>query len=707
MSDFGYYSALLGPLKTAGNLGQQRQRNELQAFQLLNTVRNQQIQNFKINQAFQNQLNTAEEAARKTLFASVGEGENNKFTYGRKKDIDDFKAWMHENSSFEDIKNILKEYNGNVMNAKLYGNLDHYMAQYKQQLQNNPIQQRTQKNLQNLKSFYKHALDKDGNARLLTKQTLQNFDAFNKGEIDNFQFHGLRGDYLPSNDEAFKAKYGELSQGQNLTAETIVALNQGAILKDMMNDYYGSDLSPQEYQEKASAFTNEMMIAYVNKELGGEMSATGVQYFNGIPLYGVKEPQVAMSQRIYKAIEAMKAISPTTVEDYYSGLEEGLTAKNRFYYGQDGAVFAEFESLGGVEEGSAPDKIGALNPFVKNRQLSATDKVFADPNVEAAVTEAWAPKRRLDGNLFKAGQDKYVSQYDRYKKKIKNFNPIGTYNDSGTLIQQDDQGLFGEEGSIDAKLNGYFIGYKVSGKVNGIPESFLLFDSKENTEKILANYKDSVIEPVLLAELYDFELVNDYYYKEVDLSNNVIAAAIDERLPSENLKQAAISRISADQQIEFNANLAEKTARLKNRLTQTLELPEGSDVDQFMNMSDKNLSVSLRLNDVPNNVINSVMPYIIGDLYSNAKADRQYPVVMSRDSNGNPVDVANNQNEYLQLSTKLFYNSLSNPNNRDMLESIKQGPSAYDQWRQRNIPKKDYNKSKTIIRDIAKYYHTQ
>jgi len=707
MSDFGYYSALLGPLKTAGNLGQQRQRNELQAFQLLNTVRNQQIQNFKINQAFQNQLNTAEEAARKTLFASVGEGENNKFTYGRKKDIDDFKAWMHENSSFEDIKNILKEYNGNVMNAKLYGNLDHYMAQYKQQLQNNPIQQRTQKNLQNLKSFYKHALDKDGNARLLTKQTLQNFDAFNKGEIDNFQFHGLRGDYLPSNDEAFKAKYGELSQGQNLTAETIVALNQGAILKDMMNDYYGSDLSPQEYQEKASAFTNEMMIAYVNKELGGEMSATGVQYFNGIPLYGVKEPQVAMSQRIYKAIEAMKAISPTTVEDYYSGLEEGLTAKNRFYYGQDGAVFAEFESLGGVEEGSAPDKIGALNPFVKNRQLSATDKVFADPNVEAAVTEAWAPKRRLDGNLFKAGQDKYVSQYDRYKKKIKNFNPIGTYNDSGTLIQQDDQGLFGEEGSIDAKLNGYFIGYKVSGKVNGIPESFLLFDSKENTEKILANYKDSVIEPVLLAELYDFELVNDYYYKEVDLSNNVIAAAIDERLPSENLKQAAISRISADQQIEFNANLAEKTARLKNRLTQTLELPEGSDVDQFMNMSDKNLSVSLRLNDVPTNVINSVMPYIIGDLYSNAKADRQYPVVMSRDSNGNPVDVANNQNEYLQLSTKLFYNSISNPNNRDMLESIKQGPSAYDQWRQRNMPKKDYNKSKTIIRDIAKYYHTQ
>ena len=693
MSDFGYYSALLGPLKTAGNLGQQRQRNELQAFQLLNTVRNQQIQNFKTNQAFQNQLNTAEEAAKKTLFASVGEGENNKFTYGRKKDIDDFKAWMHENSSFEDIKNILKKYNGNVMNAKLYGNLDHYMAQYKQQLQNNPIQQRTQKNLQNLKSFYKHALDKDGNARLLTKQTLQNFDAFNKGEIDNFQFHGLRGDYLPGNDKAFKAKYGELEAGQNLTAETIVALNQGAILKDMMNDYYGSDLSPQEYQEKASAFTNEMMIAYVNKELGGEMSATGVQYFNGVPLYGVKEPQVAMSQRIYKAMEAMKAISPTTVEDYYSGLEKGLTAKNRFYYGQDGKVFAEFESLGGVEEGSAPDKVGALNPFVKNRQLSASDKVFADPNIEAAVTESWAPKRRLDGNLFKAGQDKYVSQYDRYKKKIKNFNPIGSYNDSGTLIQQDDQGLFGEETSINAKLNGYFIGYKVSGKVNGMPESFLLFDSKENTEKILANYKDSVIEPVLLAELYDFELVNDYYYKEVDLSNNVIAAAIDERLPSENLKQAAISRISADQQIEFNANLEDKTQRLKNKLTKSLELPEGSDVDQFMNMSDKNLSVSLRLNDVPTNVINSVMPYIIGDLYSNAKADRQYPVVMSRDANGSPVDVANNQNEYLQLSTKLFYNSISNPNNRDMLESIKQGPSAYDQWRQRNMPKKDYNKS--------------
>ena len=210
-----------------------------------------------------------------------------------------------------------------------------------------------------------------------------------------------------------------------------------------------------------------------------------------------------------------------------------------------------------------------------------------------------------------------------------------------------------------------------------------------------------------MAELVDKEFANDYYYKEVDIKNDVLAAAIDEKFPSENLKNAALSRISADKQIEFNANLAEKTARLKNKLTQTLELPEGSDVDQFMNMSDKNLSVSLRLNDVPTNVINSVMPYIIGDLYSNAKADRQYPVVMSRDANGSPVDVANNQNEYLQLSTKLFYNSISNPNNRDMLESIKQGPSAYDQWRQRNMPKKDYNKSKTIIRDIAKYYHTQ
>lgn len=191
-----------------------------------------------------------------------------------------------------------------------------------------------------------------------------------------------------------------------------------------------------------------------------------------------------------------------------------------------------------------------------------------------------------------------------------------------------------------------------------------------------------------MAELVDKEFANDYYYKEVDIKNDVLASAIDEKFPSENLKNAAISRISADKQIEFNANLAEKTERLKNKLTKSLELPEGSDVDQFMNMSDKNLSVSLRLNDVPTNVINSVMPYIIGDLYSNAKADRQYPVVMSRDANGSPVDVANNQNEYLQLSTKLFYNSISNPNNRDMLESIKQGPSAYDQWRQRNIPKK-------------------
>jgi len=699
MSDFGYYSALLGPLKTAGNLGQQRQRNELQAFQLLNTVRNQQIQNFKINEAYQKQLLDAEQAAKSTLFTEVGQGQN-KFTYGRKKDVDDFRAWMQENSSFEDIKNVLREYNGNVMNAKLYGNLDHYMAQYKQQLQNNPIQQRTQKNLQNLKSFYKHALDVNGNARLLTKQTLQNFDAFTKGEIDNFKFHGLRGDYLPSDDDAFAAKYGELAAGQNLTAETIVALNQGAILKDMMNDYYGSDLSPQEYQEKASAFTNEMMIAYVNKELGGEMSATGVQYFNGVPLYGVKEPQVAMSQRIYKALESMKAISPQTVEDYYTGLEEGLTTRNRFTLGQDGRVFAEFESIGGVEFGTGPERVGTNVLFVKNRQLAGTDKVFADPNVEAGITESWAPKIRVDEN-------KYISKYNRTKKEIEDFDPIGTYNDSGTLIKQDDQGLFGEETNIDAKLQGYFIGYKVSGKVNGMPESFLLFDSKENTDKILDNYKDKVIEPVLLAELVDKEFANDYYYKEVDIKNDVLAAAIDEKFPSENLKNAAISRISADKQIEFNANLAEKTQRLKNKLTKSLELPEGSDVDQFMNMSDKNLSVSLRLNDVPNNVINSVMPYIIGDLYSNAKADRQYPVVMSRDGNGNPVDVANNQNEYLQLSTKLFYNSLSNPSNRDMLESIKQGPSAYDQWRQRNIPKKDYNKSKTIIRDIAKYYHTQ
>ena len=56
MSDFGYYSALLGPLKTAGNLSEQRQRNELQAVQLVNTLTNQHVQNFKTNEAYQKQL---------------------------------------------------------------------------------------------------------------------------------------------------------------------------------------------------------------------------------------------------------------------------------------------------------------------------------------------------------------------------------------------------------------------------------------------------------------------------------------------------------------------------------------------------------------------------------------------------------------------------------------------------------------------------
>ena len=83
--DFGYWSALTGPMQTAGQRAQNRDAQQLQTMQLMQQMKQIQLKNLENTKGLQEQVNASHTAAMKALYTK-----DQKFR--RQKDVEDFKA---------------------------------------------------------------------------------------------------------------------------------------------------------------------------------------------------------------------------------------------------------------------------------------------------------------------------------------------------------------------------------------------------------------------------------------------------------------------------------------------------------------------------------------------------------------------------------------------------------------------------------------
>ena len=238
--DYALFEALSGPLANAGLIQQQREQQQLQQLQIQERQRQLELQQLDKQQRIQSDLNRFANAAQKDLYT--------KTNFSRQKDLDDFRDWHNELSGWTDIQNVLRE-QGSIDNARLYGNLDYLLEEYRARVQNNPISRRVNKNKAALELYHSYALDNEGNAKFLTQGSKQRYNNFIKGNTDNFVFYGGRADYLG---ESIK---GHLVTDQ-IDLDDVLNRNESAIRIDMIND---GNLNPN------TTFTRDEMKNYLKR----------------------------------------------------------------------------------------------------------------------------------------------------------------------------------------------------------------------------------------------------------------------------------------------------------------------------------------------------------------------------------------------------------------------------------------------------------
>ena len=704
--DFGYWSALTGPMQTAGQRAQNRDAQQLQAMQLMQQMKQIQLKNLENTKGLQDQVNLSHAKAMEALY-----DKDKKFR--RQKDVEDFKDWQKDMSGWGDIQALLRQY-GSVENARLHGNLDYVLQEYKHNIQNNPISQRANKNKAALKLYYDGVLDetkgKDGTASPFERIPInahKRYKAWENGETDYFRYSGERKDYLDN------PVLDELAQSQNITLDDIVTHNRVAIQTDMIQD-----INPDDPKAYLSALTEQDMKTWVAENTGWSQSG-GLDYFTqggySQAMYGETELDTNFSTDLIQALKGVTTTA-TTIDDLLSIKEAGSSFNREFVKNHT----ADFSFLGGIDENSntvGPEDRGLLGQswLAKDHQLIASPRIFARKNVSDNITAA----------VFKD------LEYDPKTGMLYNVPMKGQFNAMGHKITQDDtENIFGQERDIDKwpkelnyiytgdeeaatadlKLLGYHVVPKVVGKDGDGNSTTMLITNVSNEadlKKIKDHWSDYEIQYTIVAELEDSDLLTyrDQSYYEVDLSDANVQMAINEKFDKKNYNEVKSEMIDLDKRNKISAKKNKTQAVLKAKLANDLNLPNTAAVDEVVDAYSQNLSVGLLNAGVSNKKTNAVMPMLISDIYLESQKPREYPFIMEKDQNGRPTIVANSSSEYMAHYSQKLKLGLNTGQMPDMLEAINGGPSAYDIWRKSRLDKSSIGKTNYLSRQMAKYYH--
>jgi len=671
--DYGFFKALTGPMKEAGAIQANRDAQAMQKMQFEQQQKQQELQSLDRQKQQQQQLNAATQQALSDIYTT-----NN---FARKKDVDDFTDWHNSDSGWNGIQEVLRQH-GSIDNARLYGNLDYLLEDYKAGLKDNPVSQRTKKNKASLELYHSLALD-NKNSQFLTGGARARYNEFVEGKSDNFIFNGGRSDYL---DQASKV----LTQADQLDIDEVIGGNYQAIIKDMINDQ-----NPENAQEYMQGLSHEDIRNWVSKELNYDESS---QFFNDKGIYGQKEVDTQFSTEIIRSLDAVGQTGITTGGDYFRTVDAGSSFKEQF----DGTAAIDWDRLGGYDKNTEMKSYkGSKAIFSKGRQLVGSGRIFANnPNLESAITKTWA------GDF---GDESKSSRYDQKDRQVKGVNMQGLYDSRGHNITDSDigstwitgSGSWQESETDDLRLTGYHIALEGKGEDGN---SFLLTDvsNKEDLAKLRDQYKNTVFDYVMVAELIDDDLVShdDAYYKKVEMGDATIQGLINESVDSENLNQVKNQMATYEQQV------AQKTYNNKRQiangaiLQKQMQLPNEAAVGQIVNAYDQSLSIGLGMANVPSRKVQQAIPLLMSDLYIESIQEREYPIKLGENM------VANNSSQYMAYSTQILKKGLINgsPQVADMLKAIKEG--NYDIYSQSIMPEKTYKKSRSLSKTISKYQNS-
>ena len=636
--DYGFFDALTGPMKAAGDIQANRDARAMQQMQQEQQIKNQQLQEQNRDEAYQQQLSAATDKALQDIHTDNG--------FARKKDIDDFTNWHTDLSGWKSIQEVLREH-GSIDNARLNGNLDYLMAEYKAKLKDNPISNRINQNKSSLEKYHQVALDPK-HQQFITQGQSDRYEQFVNNKTDNFVFHGQRSDYL---DQASKT----LSVSDQLDLDEVIGSNYQAIIKDMINDQNPDD--PQAFMQSLS---QEDIRTWVGKELRYD---EGSGFFNDKGIYGVKEIDTEFATEMVRSLDAVGSTGIAKGSDYFRNRDQGVSFKELF----DGTAAMDWDRLGGYDKNSEMKNYkGVKAPFAKGRQMVGSGRVFANNQMlENAITQSWA------GDY---GDEAKSSRYNSKSRQVNDVSMQGLYDSRGHKITDGDiastwltgSGSWQESETDDLRLTGYHIA--LEGK-NKDGDAFLLTDvsNEEDMNKLREQYKNTVFDYVVVAEMIDDDMVShdDAYYKKVDMGDPTIQAALNEKIDSTDLNRVKT------QMATYEQSLAQKTYNNKRKasgnaiLQKQMNLPSEPAVDEFIGAYDQSLSIGLGMASVPSTKIQQAIPLLMSDLYVDSQQEREYPVQVGD-------KMARNSSEYMALSTQVLKKGLINRSSAvlDMLKAL-------------------------------------
>ena len=227
-------------------------------------------------------------------------------------------------------------------------------------------------------------------------------------------------------------------------------------------------------------------------------------------------------------------------------------------------------------------------------------------------------------------------------------------------------------------------------------------DNPEDLQKIKNTLSgDTQIEHVLMAEFRDDDVgPDDFYYDVVDLGDSSFRMALNEKIDPTDLNNVKTQALDYEMQQKRTMLDVERKMQVKNKVAAAFGAASVSEMDNYINTFDSQLTMGLTMANVPSGKISSALPLVFTDLYTNAMQEREYPFQMQ---NGQQVQ---NSAEYMAVSAKLLKESFYKDGANGMVEAIKKGPTAYDEWSKKNLTKKEYNSSKKIRKDIIKYFNS-
>ena len=162
-----------------------------------------------------------------------------------------------------------------------------------------------------------------------------------------------------------------------------------------------------------------------------------------------------------------------------------------------------------------------------------------------------------------------------------------------------------------------------------------------------------------------------------------------------------------EQDVEQKSYQAKQKLARQAVLIKQMNLPDEATLGQVVSAYDQSLTIGLGTAGVPASKIQAAIPMIIADLYVNSQKQKEFPVVVESDPQGNPIKVANDAYELMAYRTQQVKIGLIRKNTgfEAMLQAIREG--NYDAYRKSTMDKSTYNASKQLSKGISQYYNNR